>query len=84
MSEKILMKGNEAFAEAAIRSGCRYYFGYPITPQNEIPEYMSRELPKVGGAFVQAESELAAVNMAYGGAAAGEGYSFHPLLRESH
>ncbi|HML38550.1 MAG TPA: 3-methyl-2-oxobutanoate dehydrogenase subunit VorB [Bacillota bacterium] len=71
MSEKILMKGNEAFAEAAIRSGCRYYFGYPITPQNEIPEYMSRELPKVGGSFVQAESELAAVNMAYGGAAAG-------------
>lgn len=71
MKEKILMKGNEAFAEAAIRSGCRYYFGYPITPQNEIPEYMSRELPKAGGAFVQAESELAAVNMAYGGAAAG-------------
>lgn len=71
MSEKVLMKGNEAFAEAAIRSGCRYYFGYPITPQNEIPEYMSRELPKVGGSFVQAESELAAINMAYGGAVAG-------------
>jgi 2-oxoglutarate ferredoxin oxidoreductase subunit alpha len=71
MSERVLMKGNEAFAEAAIRSGCRYYFGYPITPQNEITEYMSRELEKVGGSFVQAESEIAAINMAYGGAAAG-------------
>jgi len=71
MSEKVLMKGNEAFAEAAIRSGCRYYFGYPITPQNEIPEYMSRELAKAGGSFVQAESELAAINMAYGGAVSG-------------
>lgn len=71
MSRKILMKGNEAFAVAAIRSGCRYYFGYPITPQNEIPEYMSRELGKAGGSFIQAESELAAINMAYGAAAAG-------------
>ena len=71
MSEKILMKGNEAFAEAAIRGGSRYYYGYPITPQNEIPEYMSRELPKRGGAFLQAESELGAVNMAYGSAASG-------------
>lgn len=71
MSEKVLMKGNEAFAEAAIRSGCRYYFGYPITPQNEVTEYMSRELGKAGGSFVQAESELAAVSMAYGGAVAG-------------
>jgi len=71
MSEKVLMKGNEAFAIAAINGGCRYYFGYPITPQNEIPEYMSREMEKHGGAFVQAESELAAVNMAYGAAAAG-------------
>ena len=70
-SEKRLMKGNEAFAIAAIRSGCRFYFGYPITPQNEIPEYMSRELSKVGGSFIQAESELAAVNMAYGASAAG-------------
>ena len=68
---KVLMKGNEAFAEAAIRAGCKCYFGYPITPQNEIPEYMSHELPKAGGAFIQAESELAAVNMAYGAAAAG-------------
>lgn len=71
MNEKVLMKGNEAFAEAAIRSGCRYYFGYPITPQNEITEYMSRELNKAGGAFVQAESEVAAISMAYGGAVAG-------------
>lgn len=68
---KVLMKGNEAFAEAAIRAGCNCYFGYPITPQNEIPEYMSHELPKAGGKFVQAESELAAVNMAYGAAASG-------------
>ena len=71
MSEKVLMKGNEAFAEAAIRGGCRYYFGYPITPQNEIPEYMSRELPKRGGHFIQAESELSAINMAYGAGASG-------------
>ncbi|MDD5832203.1 MAG: 3-methyl-2-oxobutanoate dehydrogenase subunit VorB [Clostridiales bacterium] len=68
---KVLMKGNEAFAEAAIRGGCKCYFGYPITPQNEVPEYMSHELPKAGGAFIQAESELAAVNMAYGAAASG-------------
>ena len=71
MSEKVLMKGNEAFAEAAIRGGCRYYFGYPITPQNEIPEYMSRELPLRGGHFIQAESEICAINMAYGAGAAG-------------
>ena len=71
MSRKVLMKGNEAFSEAAIRGGCRYYYGYPITPQNEIPEYMSRELPKWGGSFVQVESEIAAINMAYGTAAAG-------------
>ena len=71
MSKKVLMKGNEAFAEAAIRGGCRFYFGYPITPQNEIPEYMSRELPKHGGSFIQAESEICAINMAYGAGAAG-------------
>lgn len=71
LSEKKLMKGNEAFAVSAIRNGCRFYFGYPITPQNEIPEYMSRELSKVGGKFLQAESELAAINMAYGASAAG-------------
>ena len=75
MSEKVLMKGNEAFAEAVIRGGVRFYFGYPITPQSEIPEFMSRELPKRGGKFLQAESELGAVNMAYGcGAAGGSGF----------
>lgn len=65
------MKGNEAIAEAAIRSGCRFYAGYPITPQNEIPEYMSRRLPEVGGVFIQGESEIASINMVYGAAAAG-------------
>jgi len=65
------MKGNEAIAEAAILCGCRFFFGYPITPQNEIPEYMSWRLPEVGGVFVQAESEVAAINMVYGAAGAG-------------
>ncbi|NPV70888.1 MAG: 3-methyl-2-oxobutanoate dehydrogenase subunit VorB [Firmicutes bacterium] len=65
------MKGNEAVGEAAVRAGCRYFFGYPITPQNEIPEYMSRRLPAVGGVFLQAESEVAAINMVYGAAGAG-------------
>jgi 2-oxoglutarate/2-oxoacid ferredoxin oxidoreductase subunit alpha len=68
---RILMKGNEAIAAAAINAGCRHFFGYPITPQNEIPEYMSREMPKVGGVYVQAESEVAAINMVYGAAGAG-------------
>ena len=68
---KELWKGNEAVAEAAIRAGCRYFFGYPITPQNEIPEYLSRHLPEHGGCFVQAESEIAAINMVYGAAGAG-------------
>ena len=65
------MKGNEAIAEAAVQCGCRYFFGYPITPQNEIPEYMSWRLPEVGGTFIQAESEVAAINMVYGAAGAG-------------
>ncbi len=69
--EKQLMKGNEALAEAAVRAGCKYYFGYPITPQNEIPAYMSKRLPEVGGIFIQAESEVASINMVYGAAAAG-------------
>ncbi|MCC7528165.1 MAG: 3-methyl-2-oxobutanoate dehydrogenase subunit VorB [Candidatus Melainabacteria bacterium] len=69
--EKLFMTGNEAIAEAAIRSGCLYYFGYPITPQNEIPEYMSTRLPELGGAFLQAESEIAAIYMVYGAAGAG-------------
>ncbi len=71
MSEKVLMKGNEAIGEAAIRAGCLYYFGYPITPQSELPEFMARELPKRGGIFLQAESELASINMVYGAAACG-------------
>ena len=66
-----LMKGCEAIAEAAIQAGCRYFFGYPITPQNDIPEYMSRRMPQVGGCFLQAESELAAINMVYGAGGAG-------------
>jgi 2-oxoglutarate/2-oxoacid ferredoxin oxidoreductase subunit alpha len=69
--EKQLMTGNEAIAEAAIRAGCRYYFGYPITPQTEIPEYMSRQLPDRGGTFLQAESEIAAIYMVFGAAGAG-------------
>jgi len=68
---KKLMKGNEAIAAAAINAGCRYYFGYPITPQNEVLEYLSRELPKAGGVCLQAESEVAAINMVYGAAGAG-------------
>jgi len=68
---KKLMKGNEAIGEAAIQAGCRYFFGYPITPQNEVPEYMSRRLPEVGGVFLQAESEVSAINMVYGAAGAG-------------
>ena len=68
---KILMKGNDAFGRAAIQAGCHYFFGYPITPQSELPEYLSRELPKVGGAFVQAESEVAAINMVYGAGGSG-------------
>jgi 2-oxoglutarate ferredoxin oxidoreductase subunit alpha len=69
---KKLMKGSEAIGEAAIQAGCRLFFGYPITPQNEIPEYMSMRLPQVGGTFVQAESEVAASNMLYGAAGSGE------------
>ncbi len=68
---KILMKGNEAIAEAAIRAGCQAYFGYPITPQTEVLEYMSRRMPELGRAFVQAESELGAINMVYGAACTG-------------
>ncbi len=69
--KKQLMKGNEAIAEAAIMAGCNYFFGYPITPQNEIPEYMSYRMPEAGGVFVQAESEVSAINMVYGAAGAG-------------
>ncbi len=66
------MRGNQAVAQGAIDAGCRYFFGYPITPQNEIPDYMALHLPEVGGVFLQAESEVAAINMVYGAAAAGK------------
>lgn len=68
---KILLHGTEAICEGAMRNGCRAFFGYPITPQNEVPEYMSVQMPKIGGVFVQAESEVAAINMVYGAAGAG-------------
>ncbi|MBR6789152.1 MAG: 3-methyl-2-oxobutanoate dehydrogenase subunit VorB [Clostridia bacterium] len=71
MKDKVLMKGNEAIAEAAIKAGCRHYFGYPITPQTEIAAYMAKRMPKIGGTFLQAESEIAAINMVYGVAACG-------------
>lgn len=70
-NEKVLMKGNEALAEAAIRCGCRHFFGYPITPQTEVAAYMSKQMPKIGGTYLQAESEIAAINMVYGAASAG-------------
>ncbi len=73
MSEKVLMKGNEALAEAAIMAGCKHYFGYPITPQTEVAAYMSKRLPKIeGGVFLQAESEIAAINMVMGVASTGK------------
>ncbi len=72
MAEKVLMKGNEAIAEAAIMAGCRHYFGYPITPQTEVAAYMSKRMPKIDGVFLQAESEIAAINMVIGVAATGK------------
>lgn len=69
--QKVLMKGNEALAEGALIAGCKAFFGYPITPSSEIAEYMARKFPKMNGVFLQAESELAAINMVYGGAATG-------------
>lgn len=71
MADKILMTGNEAIAEGAIQSGCRFYAGYPITPQNELTAYMAAHMPQAGGIFIQAESELAAINMVFGASAAG-------------
>ncbi len=71
MAEKVLMKGNEALAESALRAGCRFFFGYPITPQTELAAYMSKQMPKIGGTYLQAESEVAAINMVYGASAAG-------------
>ena len=69
--KKVLMKGNEALAEGAMRAGCRFFFGYPITPQTELAAYMSKQMPKIGGTYLQAESEIAAINMVYGASAAG-------------
>jgi 2-oxoglutarate ferredoxin oxidoreductase subunit alpha len=69
--DKVLMKGNEALAEAAIRAGCKHFFGYPITPQTEVSAYMAKKLPKIGGTFLQAESEIAAINMVMGASSAG-------------
>lgn len=69
--KRVLMKGNEAIGEAAIRSGCFYFFGYPITPQSELPEYLAKNIPKAGGVYLQAESEIAAINMVFGAASAG-------------
>ncbi|MGP1587695.1 MAG: 3-methyl-2-oxobutanoate dehydrogenase subunit VorB [Treponemataceae bacterium] len=71
MGKKVLMKGNEAIGESAILAGCRHYFAYPITPQNEIPAYLSKRLPQINGTFLQAESEIAAINMVMGASAAG-------------
>ena len=70
-NERVLMKGNEVLAEAAMRAGCRFFFGYPITPQTELAAYMAKKLPLIGGTFLQAESEIAAINMVYGAGAAG-------------
>ena len=72
MSGRKLTKGNIALAEGAIQAGCRFYFGYPITPQNDIPEYLAKHLPRVGGTFIPAESEIASINMVLGAGASGE------------
>ncbi len=71
MGKRLLMKGNEVIAEAALRAGCRHFFGYPITPQTEISHYMAKKMEQIGGVFLQAESEVAAINMVYGAASAG-------------
>lgn len=71
MAEKVLMKGNEAIGEAAVHAGCQCFFGYPITPQTEVAAYLSRRMPKIGRVFLQAESEVAAINMVYGAAGSG-------------
>ena len=71
MKNRVLLSGNETAGEAAVNAGCCFYAGYPITPQNQLTEYMSRRLPEVGGTFIQAESEVAAINMVFGAAVAG-------------
>ncbi len=68
---RILMKGNEAIGEGAVRAGCRYFFGYPITPQSELTHFLAKRLPEVGGLYLQAESEVASINMVYGASSAG-------------
>ncbi|MDR0858388.1 MAG: 3-methyl-2-oxobutanoate dehydrogenase subunit beta, partial [Oscillospiraceae bacterium] len=72
MADKVLMKGNEALAEAAISAGCRHFFGYPITPQTELAAYMAKQMPKIGGTYLQAESEVAAINMVLGASSTGK------------
>ena len=81
--EKLLAKGNEAIAMAAIDSGCLLFFGYPITPQNEIPEYLSKHLPPLGGEFIQAESEIASINLVLGASATGARAMTLPQALES-
>jgi 2-oxoglutarate ferredoxin oxidoreductase subunit alpha len=71
VEKRLFVRGNEALAIGAIKAGCRYYFGYPITPQNDIPEFLSKRLPEVEGCFIQAESEVASINMLLGASAAG-------------
>ena len=71
MGEKVLMKGTEAIGEAAVKAGCKCFFGYPITPQTEVAAYLSKRMPKIGRVFLQAESEVAAINMIYGAAGTG-------------
>jgi 2-oxoglutarate ferredoxin oxidoreductase subunit alpha len=78
-TKKVLMKGNEVLAEAAIHAGCRFYAGYPITPQNEVPEYLSWRMPEVGGVFIQAESEISAINMVFGASAVSSKSAYHFL-----
>ena len=70
-SEKMLMRGSHVVGEAAVRAGCRFYAGYPITPQNELPEYLSARMLEVGGTFIQGESEIASINMVLGAASTG-------------
>ena len=72
MSQKVLLSGDEAIAQAAIEAGCKLFFGYPITPSTEVVEYLSKHLPKAGGTVLQGEDEVASINMCYGAAATGE------------
>ncbi len=71
MNEKVLMRGSDVIGEASVRAGCRFYAGYPITPQNELPEYLSARMVEIGGTFIQGESEIASINMLIGASAVG-------------